>query len=584
MDYEFSCGFKRPRFLGELLLESEFLKNNSRLFSELHPNKNTNLDIETLKTGSNKKANWICKLGHEWEAVVAERSRGSDCPYCKGRKAWLGFNDLATLLPDLAKQWHPVLNGTHTPSDFTAGSSYKAWWVCSNNHEWQAKISDRKKGNGCLQCRKERLSAAQQTLPYTHPELAQEWNTERNSPVAFKDVSHGSNFKAWWLCSNNHEWQAKISDRLRREKDGKVGGCPECFKASFYSNENSLKHTHPEIAKEWSLNKNGYLTPCNTSKGSNLKIWWECDKNHEWQAEIRDRTGKKSGCPVCASKRYESQAESVIKKYLILEGVKVVQSNRTVLKGQEIDLYAPELNIAIEYNGLYWHGENNGKDKHYHYNKWLACKEKGIQLIQIWEDDWVNNQKLILNILKYKMKLFSGKQTYARKTEIVILTSKEAKEFFNKTHIQGFAPASIYVGLKYEGEILALMGVKVLKNNVLEIVRYSSSTPVVGGFSKILKYLEKTYKPYKIVTFSDNTVSDGNMYALNGFTADKEIKPDYCYVVKGKRVHKFNYRLKRFKEDPSLIFIDGATERELAAVNNLDRIWDAGKIRWVKTL
>lgn len=127
------------------------------------------------------------------------------------------------------------------------------------------------------------------------------------------------------------------------------------------------------------------------------------------------------------------------------------------------------------------------------------------------------------------------------------------------------------------------MGVKVLKNNVLEIVRYSSLTPVTGGFTKLLSYIEKKYSPSKIVTFSDNTISDGSLYALSGFTADKEIAPDYRYVVKGKRVHKFNYRLNRFKSDPNLIFMDGATEKELARINNLDRIWDAGKVRWVKT-
>lgn len=408
-------------------MESNLLKDNDRLFLEFHPTKNSHLDVNSLKAGSSKKAHWICEHGHEWEAVIADRSRGNDCPYCKGRKVWVGFNDLPTLFPELAKQWHPILNVGKKPEHFTSGSSYNAWWVCDNGHEWQAKISDRKNGNGCLQCYKESLIVNKQTLLYTHPELAKQWNVEKNAPLSFRDVSHGSKMKVWWKCDKGHEWQARPSDRLRNEKEGKLGGCPKCFKSSFYSNENSLHHTHPDIAKQWDLNKNGDLVPSNTSKGSSLNIWWKCDKGHEWQAEIRDRTGKKSGCPICASKRYESQAELIIKKYLKSEGIKVVQSNRTILKGQELDLYIPDLNIAIEYNGVYWHGENNGKDKTYHYNKWLSCKNQGIQLIQIWEDDWVNNQQLILELLKYKMKLSTAKKVYARKTEIVVLTSEEAK-------------------------------------------------------------------------------------------------------------------------------------------------------------
>lgn len=84
-----------------------------------------------------------------------------------------------------------------------------------------------------------------------------------------------------------------------------------------------------------------------------------------------------------------------------------------------------------------------------------------------------------------------------------------------------------------------------------------------------------------VYTFSDHCVSDGGLYEQNGFVVDKVLPPDYMYVVGNRREHKFRYRLKRFREDPNLVYQDGISERELAKLNGLRRVWDAGKTRWL---
>lgn len=135
------------------------------------------------------------------------------------------------------------------------------------------------------------------------------------------------------------------------------------------------------------------------------------------------------------------------------------------------------------------------------------------------------------------------------------------------------------------GTVLAVMVLKRepgTNGKTLNLLRFATSVNVVGGFTKLLKHVEKEYAPESIITFSDNCVSDGGLYLNNSFTVAAELAPDYKYVVKGERVHKFQYRLKRFREDPNLIFEEGLSERELAQLNNLPRIWDAGKIKWVK--
>lgn len=116
-------------------------------------------------------------------------------------------------------------------------------------------------------------------------------------------------------------------------------------------------------------------------------------------------------------------------------------------------------------------------------------------------------------------------------------------------------------------------------------IRYATAARVPGGgFTKLLAHAENVYAPSHFITFADHTISDGGLYENNGFIVDKELPPDYMYVVNKERKHKFGYRLKRFQNDPNLLWEEGLTERELAALNSLPRIWDAGKTRYIKPI
>ena len=142
----------------------------------------------------------------------------------------------------------------------------------------------------------------------------------------------------------------------------------------------------------------------------------------------------------------------------------------------------------------------------------------------------------------------------------------------------------MYIGLEDDKEEIIAVSSWRKNKDVLYLDRYATSCTVVGGMGKLLKAgkeFAQENECSKIVTFSDHQVSDGSLYKNLGFEEDKEIPPDYRYFSEGKRKHKFGYRLKRFKNDPSLIYQPGLTERELAELNGLERIWDCGKTRWV---
>lgn len=302
------------------------------------------------------------------------------------------------------------------------------------------------------------------------------------------------------------------------------------------------------------------------------KVLWECGSGHQWRARVSDRTRQDSptGCPRCSTK--VSRPEQEIYEY-ISTFADAEQNNRTVISPKELDIYIESKGIAIEFNGLYWHSEPM-VGREYHRDKWLACKRAGIQLITIWEDDWSSNPILIKRMLRDKI---MGRPTVgARRTKAIDIDVSTARDFLATHHIQGWTRGTHYTGLELDGNIVAVM-VTTVRSGTAYLDRYASSVGVQGGLSKMMKHLG--YPSW--VTYADHSVSDGSLYENTGWVKEKELKPDYSYIVSNRREHKFNYRLKRFRDDPRLMFEEGKTERELADINGLLRVYDAGKTKYV---
>lgn len=247
----------------------------------------------------------------------------------------------------------------------------------------------------------------------------------------------------------------------------------------------------------------------------------------------------------------------------------------------ELDMYLPELEVGIECQGVYWHSEAGGKDAQHHKAKHDACKALGIQLIQVWEDDWRDRRPIVERMLAHKLGVSQERTVAARKTAVVAISKDEARQFLDNNHIQGWVRGSLYLGLKHDEELVAVM-VLTYTGTEARLERYATSARVPGGQSKLLKHAECIRPWTRIVTFADHEVSAGTLYERTGWTADKVLRPDYRYLVGGRRVHKFNYRLSRFRNDPDLEYVEGMSERELAALNKLYRVWDSGKTRYVR--
>ena len=382
---------------------SNLLKDNKELMKEYNFKKNKNINLNLITCGSNKKIWWKCEKGHEWEAVIASRNLGIGCPYCSNRLVLTGYNDLETINPKLLIDWNFYKNKKIDPKVISPNSHKKVWWKCSKcGFEWEAEIKSRNSGTGCPECGKQKMieSRISNKLKDSHsfgqayPELLNEWNYNKNriDPYAITQKSHK---RVWWKCSKcGFEWESPISSRANGY------GCKKCgFKQSAKTrvkdqikNSGSLMRKNPKLAKEWNYDKNKNITPNDVTVGSNLKVWWKCEKGHEWEAIISSRN-MGIGCPICNGEKSSSFPEQTILYYLSkLFNCK----NRDKSLGKEIDIYIPEINIGIEYDGNYYHKSKLSKirdsKKDEYFNK------LGIKIIRVKESD---ENSIENNIIKY---------------------------------------------------------------------------------------------------------------------------------------------------------------------------------------
>lgn len=289
-------------------------------------------------------------------------------------------------------------------------------------------------------------------------------------------------------------------------------------------------------------------------------------------------------CPKCFPK-YRSKPEIEIENFIKELGFKVISSSRKIIPPYEIDIFIPEKNIAIELNGLYWHSEvYGGKSKDYHLDKTIECKEKKIELIHIFEDEWKIKKEIVKSIIKNKIGIIDEKK-YARKCEIKELKSKDLEVFYNNNHIQGAVNSSVNLGLFYEGEIVSALSFSKsrFEKNTVEITRFANklNISVIGGFSKMIKHFIKNNNFNKISTYSDRRYFNGNVYLNNGFTFVGYTQPNY-YYIDNNYIFRYNrIRFQKHKLENLLENFDSKlTEWENMKLNKYDRIWDCGNYKF----
>lgn len=265
------------------------------LEAEWDAEKNAPLKFADLTVGSHKKVWWRCPAGHSYDSVVKSRVQGTGCPVCAGRVVLPDENSLAARYPALVAEWDTEKNAPLLPTLVAPGTVRKAWWRCPKGHSYRAAISSRAGGGtGCPFCAGQKVIQGENDLATQYPQLAAQWDRQKNGALTPEAVTSGSNRRVWWRCEKGHSYPAVIAHRVRSGSD-----CPYCSNHKVLPGFNDLATIKPVVASQWHPTRNGSLTPQQVTPGSR----WLCDKGHAWRAVVNSRTGKqRCGCPICAGR------------------------------------------------------------------------------------------------------------------------------------------------------------------------------------------------------------------------------------------------------------------------------------------
>lgn len=301
-------------------------------------------------------------------------------------------------------------------------------------------------------------------------------------------------------------------------------------------------------------------------------------------------------CPTCFPKLGgQSASENELFEFIstILPNELIEKNTRKVIPPFELDIYVPTKKIAIEYNGIVWHSEEFGKkEPNYHINKTTMCSAVGIKLIHIFESEWLLHKDIVKSRIRNLLGVGQTK-IFARKCTIEEISSTDSKEFLEVNHLQGNVPASIKLGLFFNGELSSVMTFGKMRiatgesssSGCYELYRFASKidTNVIGGASKLLSFFIKKYSPKKITTYANIRYSGFSpFYESIGFVKKGVTPPSYWVFNKSQPLklwHRFSFRKSVLNEKLS-IFDASKTEWENLKNNNYDRIWDCGNIRY----
>ena len=320
------------------------------------------------------------------------------------------------------------------------------------------------------------------------------------------------------------------------------------------------------------------------------------DQYHEWDLTCLDcgnpfksfmANGIPPSCPYCNPRTYSSsRMEKEIGEILIGWGHDIQKNVRNVIRPLEIDIYLPEKKIGIEMNGVYWHSDKH-QPPSYHKDKMIKCREQGVRLIQIFDDRWNNSRDKVLSRLG---SILGNIKTHlhARKCSVEIIEYKEAKEFLDTNHLQGYSSDSIRYGLRHDGRLVGIMTFRKPRFNPSyqwEMIRFCTgkNIRVIGGASRLLSRFIKDHSPENILSYADLCWSEGNLYKQLGFTLIKETEPGYFYVKNGVRVNRMSMTKKKIEEmggrfDPDM------NEEDNAGLNGFLRVYDCGQGVWVRKI
>lgn len=521
-----------------------------------------------------KKDKYGNEHGEYWQ-VPNSCLRGATCPKCANERRGKKPEERMTTEKYILREREVHGDKYDLSNAVYVDANTKMCFICPKHGEFWMMPYSHLSGQGCPKCAGRGL---------TTEDIIERFKEEnpRGDYYIYTEVDFKNmDTPVCIICPKHGKFWQKPSKHLKGH------GCPEC---GLESKNKSNTYTFEEIVEKANRihnKKYKYLKTDTNGIKSDLYIICPIHGLFIQKAEYHLNG---HGCSRCGNNMSVAEDEIIkfIKEDLGIDNV--MQRNKKIIAPQELDIYLPDYNLAIEYDGVIWHSEKFGKDKNYHIDKLKKCNDKGICLINIFEDEY-NDKK---EIVYYKLRYLIGKdcdkdKVYASKCVVREISKNEAKIFLEKNHIQGYVPSTVYLGSFLDGTLVGVMSFKKASTeNKWELNRFATGIAkhYIGLEEDLFIYFVSNYNPNEVKSFADRRWTihqDNNLYTRLGFKLDSILKPDYSYVTsKSKRIPKSSARknllIKRY---PDCNLTNDMTESEMTSKLGFYKIWDCGKLKYV---
>ena len=519
----------------------------------------------TLCRYGNKKTKVIikCNVHGEFEQLKGTHLQGKGCPRCAGKGR--SIEDILKIFKEKHgdKYSYPNLNTTRVIDKISI--------ICPEHGEFRQQIREHIKGKGCPKCA---INFRKDIISLTKDEFINRAKEVHGDKYDYSNINY-VNLKTpiKLTCLTHGEFEQRPDVHIKSE------GCSKCTIIKTIIESRLTLDEFKERARLNHIIKYDYSLVNYQGMGINVIIICPEHGKFEQRPDVHLKGGD---CIKCFNSGI-SKKEIELQNFLTELKIESLKKSRKILKGLELDVYIPEHNLAIEFDGLYWHNEefiNNN----YHLNKTQLCETQDIKLIHIFEDEWQYKQDIVKSRLKNILGLTLNK-IYARKCIIKEVSSKDSNMFLTRNHIQGNVNSSIRLGLYYNNELVSLMTFskgRIMMGgtpNQYELLRFCNKldTTVIGGAGKLLKHFIKNYNPKEIISYADRRWSMGNLYKKLGFEFIHNSTPNYWYIIGNKRNHRFGFRKSILVKQG---FDKNKSEHQIMLDRKIYRIYDCGNKKY----
>ena len=519
------------------------------LISETKINKN---NVRAISVECDKKHTYTVALSN----FIDRKSR---CPKCKG----IQCSQRQTKPLEEIRKWV----SQNTPYICSTGieqSSSNVKLKCARHGTFVTTLYKLKKKGKCPKCSSNYKLTVEAVKDWLH----------LHSKYTLKGNYTSATSKSEFVCKKHGNFKTKFTYIKAGHQ------CPKCG-----TEERARKNSNNIATVKEKVFQKGYILLSNTyiNNRSNLKL--QCEKHGLFEHTLHGL--KRNSCPKC----YTSKENLEILDYIHSLSIKPSLNNRKIIPPKELDIYIEECKLGIEYNGLYWHSDLYKTNK-YHFDKYQDCKKKNINLLGIYADEWQNQKDLIKAMIKHRLGKLPKNKFRASKLKIKkLVKNKEFSSFFNQYHLDGHTQASFAYGLFFNNKMVSCASFRRNgRDKCWEIARFASNYNyhIYGSLGKVLKLYKKEYNE-RLITYSNNRLSHGNVYKTLGFEeiTAKYNKPSYWYTDLKKRV--FRTRCKKINDLEMLKKYPTEKEQALAglfSVKNfghdkpLYKIYDYGHRKW----